>query len=53
MAQQAKETLGTKELTVLATRGNFGGEEILKCDAPPTTRPVGARRMRGRPAFDD
>ena len=37
MAQQAKETLGTKDLTVLATRGNFGGEEILKCDPPPTT----------------
>jgi transposase len=32
MAQQTKETLGTKDLTVLADRGYFSGEEILKCE---------------------
>ena len=32
MAQQTKETLATKDLTVLADRGYFSGEEILKCE---------------------
>jgi hypothetical protein len=32
MAQQTKETLGTEDLTVLADRGYFSGEEILKCE---------------------
>jgi hypothetical protein len=32
MAQQTKETLGTKALTVLADRGYFSGEEILRCE---------------------
>jgi hypothetical protein len=32
MAQRAQETLGTKGLTVLADRGYFSGEEILKCE---------------------
>ena len=27
-----KETLGAKDLTVLADRGYFNGEEILKCE---------------------
>jgi transposase len=32
MAQQTREALGTKGLTVLADRGYFSGEEILKCE---------------------
>jgi transposase len=32
MAQQTRETLGAKDLTVLADRGYFSGEEILKCE---------------------
>jgi CHAD domain-containing protein len=32
MALQTKETLGTKDLTVLAARGYLSGEEILKCE---------------------
>ena len=32
MAQQTQETLGTQDLTVLADRGYFSGEEILKCE---------------------
>ena len=32
MAQKTKETLGAKDLTVLADRGYFSGEEILKCE---------------------
>jgi transposase len=32
MAQQTREALGTKDLTVLADRGYFSGEEILKCE---------------------
>jgi hypothetical protein len=32
MAQRTKETLGTQDLTVLADRGYFSGEEILKCE---------------------
>ena len=37
MAQQTKETLGTKDLTVLADRGYFSGEEILKCEQAQVT----------------
>lgn len=32
MAKQARTALGSKELTVLADRGYFKGEEILACD---------------------
>ena len=32
MAQQTKETLGRNDLTVLADRGYFSGEEILTCE---------------------
>ena len=32
MAHLTQETLGTKGLTVLADRGYFSGEEILKCE---------------------
>jgi hypothetical protein len=32
MAQQTRDTLGTKDLTVLADHGYFSGEEILKCE---------------------
>lgn len=32
MAQQAREAIGAKKLTVLADRGYFNGEEILKCE---------------------
>ncbi|MGB5102157.1 MAG: IS1182 family transposase [Steroidobacteraceae bacterium] len=32
MAQQTREALGTKDLKVLADRGYFSGEEILKCE---------------------
>jgi transposase len=32
MAKEARDTVGTKELTVLADRGYFNGEEILECD---------------------
>jgi len=37
MAQQTKETLGSEELTVLADRGYFSGEEILKCEQAAVT----------------
>ncbi|WP_331373358.1 IS1182 family transposase [Sinorhizobium chiapasense] len=33
MGQQAKEATGADELTVLADRGYFSGEEVLACDA--------------------
>ena len=32
VAEQTKEALGTQDLTVLADRGYFSGEEILKCE---------------------
>ena len=32
MAQRTQETLGTQDLTVLADRGYFNGEEMLKCE---------------------
>ena len=32
MAEQTQEALGTKDLTVIADRGYFSGEEILKCE---------------------
>jgi hypothetical protein len=32
MAQQARTATGKEELTVLADRGYFKGEEILECD---------------------
>ena len=31
MAEKAKEALGAKELTVVADRGYFKGEQILEC----------------------
>jgi len=37
MAQQTKEALGTKDLTVLADRGSFSGEEILQCEQSQIT----------------
>jgi transposase len=32
MAKEARDAIGTEQLTVLADRGYFDGEEILKCD---------------------
>jgi transposase len=32
MAKQAREAIGTKELTAMADRGYYKGEEILACD---------------------
>jgi transposase len=32
MANQAREAMGTEELTVIADRGYFSGDEILACD---------------------
>jgi transposase len=32
MAEQARAAMGTKELTVIADRGYFSGDEILACD---------------------
>jgi transposase len=32
MAKEARDALGTEELTILADRGYFDGEEILECD---------------------
>src|SRR6266542_3968011 len=32
MAKEARDAVGTKELTILADRGYFNGEEILECD---------------------
>src|SRR6266480_1868479 len=32
MAKEARDAIGTKELTILADRGYFNGEEILECD---------------------
>jgi len=37
MAQQTQETLGTKDVKVLADRGYFSGEEILKCEQAGAT----------------
>jgi transposase len=37
MAQQTQEVLGTKDLKVLADRGYFSGEEILKCEQAGAT----------------
>jgi transposase len=37
IAQQTQETLGTKDVTVLADRGYFSGEEILKCERAGAT----------------
>jgi transposase len=32
MAKEARDAVGTKELSILADRGYFNGEEILECD---------------------
>jgi transposase len=32
MAKKARDAIGTEELTILADRGYFDGEEILECD---------------------
>ena len=32
IAKEARDAIGTKELTILADRGYFNGEEILECD---------------------
>ena len=44
MAKQARDAIGTEELTVLADRGYFNGEEILECDraasAPLVPKPL-------------
>ena len=37
MAQQTQQTLGTKDVKVLADRGYFSGEEILKCEQAGAT----------------
>ena len=37
MSRQAKETIGTDKLDVVADRGYFKGEEILACDAAEIT----------------
>ena len=43
MAEQAKEAIGTEELTVVADRGYFKSEQILEC-----TRPGSPRSCRSR-----
>ena len=53
MAEQAKEATGKKKLQVLADRGYFDGEEILKCEqadiAPLVPRPLTSNaRAEGR-----
>jgi len=37
MAEQAREATGTKDLTVVADRGYFKGDQILKCDQAEIT----------------
>jgi transposase len=37
MAKQAQEAMGVCELTAIADRGYFKGEEILACEAPGVT----------------
>jgi hypothetical protein len=37
MAQKTKQSLGAEDLTVLADRGYFSGEEILKCEQAGVT----------------
>jgi hypothetical protein len=32
MAKEARDAVGIKQLTILADRGYFNGEEILECD---------------------
>jgi len=53
MAEQAKEATGNEKLQVLADRGYFNGEEILKCEqaeiAPLVPRPLTSNaRAEGR-----
>jgi hypothetical protein len=43
MAEQAREATGIKDLTVVADRGYFKGEQILKCDQAEIT-PIVPRR---------
>ena len=51
MAQQAKETLGTKKLTVVADKGYYNGDELRECElsnivayvAKPKTSPNKAK----------
>ena len=40
MAKQAQEATGVRELTAIADRGYFKGEEILACEAAGVTRLV-------------
>jgi transposase len=39
MAEQAREATGIKDLTVVADRGYFKGDQILKCDQAEITPP--------------
>jgi len=53
MAEQAKEATGNEKLQVLADRGYFSGEEILKCEqadiTPLVPRPlISNARAEGR-----
>jgi hypothetical protein len=37
MAKQAQEATSVRELTAIADRGYFKGEEILACEATPSS----------------
>jgi len=59
MAQQAKETLGTKKLTVVADKGYYNGDELRECElsnivayvAKPRTSPNKAKGYFDRSRF--
>ena len=59
MAQQAKETLGTKKLTVVADKGYYNGDELRECElsnivayvAKPKTSPNKAKGYFDRSRF--
>ena len=60
MAQQAKETLGTKKLTVVADKGYYNGDELRECElsnivayvAKPKTSPNKAKGYFDRSRFN-
>jgi len=55
MAKQAQEATGVRELTAIADRGYFKGEEILACEAtgvtPLVSEAADLRRQGGRPVW--
>jgi len=59
MAKQAKETLGTKKLTVVADKGYYNGDELRECEqndivayvAKPKTSPNKAKGYFNRSRF--